>query len=123
MFSMAYFLSIKMNATTCFDFYCRCTYFRNWFIFYCLNSRTIISLYVKYVNEVNTVVQDKLIAIRTVNAYVKGDYENESLKNSSRIRTIVKKLFVIQYQHALFQYMMYTPMFVFSLESMLFEVK
>lgn len=29
------------------------------------------------VDEVNTVVQENLIAIRTVKAYVKGDYENE----------------------------------------------
>ena len=37
------------------------------------------------VDEVNTVVQENLIAIRTVKAYVKSDYENEKFeKNQSR---------------------------------------
>ena len=55
------------------------------------------------VDEVNTVVQENLIAIRTVKAYVKSDYETKSLKKSIKnLELIVKKLFVIQYSTCLY---------------------
>lgn len=55
------------------------------------------------VDEVNTVVQENLIAIRTVKAYVKSDYENEKFEKSIKnLELIVKKLFVIQYSTCLY---------------------
>lgn len=53
------------------------------------------------VDEVNTVVQENLIAIRTVKAYVKGDYENEKFEKSIKnLELIVKKLSLFSTQHA-----------------------
>ena len=62
------------------------------------------------VDEVNTVVQENLIAIRTVKAYVKSDYENEKFeKINQELRTHSEKAFRYSVLNMpLFQYMMYT---------------
>lgn len=70
------------------------------------------------IDEVNTVVQENLIAIRTVEAYVKSDYENEKFeKINQELRTLVKSFSLFSTQRTFISiYDVYNPFVFFSLE-------
>ena len=93
MFSMALFLSIKMNAKLALIF---------------IVVAPILGIGLFFI--VKTVVQENLIAIRTVKTYVKSDYENEKFeKINQELRTHSEKAFRYSVLNMpLFQYMMYT---------------
>ena len=105
MFSMALFLSIKMNAKLALIFILGIGLF-----FIVKTVGPLFRFMQSNVDEVNTVVQENLIAIRTVKAYVKSDYENEKFeKINQELRTHSEKAFRYSVLNMpLFQYMMYT---------------
>lgn len=98
MFSMALFLSIKMNAKLALIFIVVAPVLGIGLFLIVKTVGPLFRFMQSNVDEVNTVVQENLIAIRTVKAYVKGDYENEKFEKSIKnLEIIVKKLFVTLY--------------------------
>lgn len=110
MFSMALFLSIKMNAKLALIFIVVAPILGIGLFFIVKTVGPLFRFMQSNVDEVNTVVQENLIAIRTVKAYVKGDYENEKFeKINQELRTHSEKAFRYSVLNMpLFQYMMYT---------------
>lgn len=110
MFSMALFLSIKMNAKLALIFIFVAPILGIGLFFIVKTVGPLFRFMQSNVDEVNTVVQENLIAIRTVKAYVKGDYENEKFeKINQELRTHSEKAFRYSVLNMpLFQYMMYT---------------
>lgn len=110
MFSMALFLSIKMNAKLALIFIVVAPILGIGLFFIVKTVGPLFRFMQSNVDEVNTVVQENLIAIRTVKAYVKSDYENEKFeKINQELRTHSEKAFRYSVLNMpLFQYMMYT---------------
>lgn len=110
MFSMALFLSIKMNAKLALIFIFVAPILGIGLFFIVKTVGPLFRFMQSNVDEVNTVVQENLIAIRTVKAYVKSDYENEKFeKINQELRTHSEKAFRYSVLNMpLFQYMMYT---------------
>ena len=110
MFSMALFLSIKMNAKLALIFIVVAPILGIGLFFIVKTVGPLFRFMQSNVDEVNTVVQENLIAIRTVKAYVKGDYENEKFeKINQELRNHSEKAFRYSVCNMpLFQYMMYT---------------
>ena len=110
MFSMALFLSIKMNAKLALIFIVVAPILGIGLFFIVKTVGPLFRFMQSNVDEVNTVVQENLIAIRTVKAYVKSDYENEKFeKINQELRTHSEKAFRDSVLNMpLFQYMMYT---------------
>ena len=107
MFSMALFLSIKMNAKLALIFIVVAPILGIGLFFI---VKTVGPLFRFMQSNVDEVVQENLIAIRTVKAYVKSDYENEKFeKINQELRTHSEKAFRYSvFNMPLFQYMMYT---------------
>ena len=94
MFSMALFLSIKMNAKLALIFIVVAPILGIGLFFIVKTVGPLFRFMQSNVDEVNTVVQENLIAIRTVKAYVKSDYENEKFeKINQELRTHSEKAF------------------------------
>ena len=110
MFSMALFLSIKMNAKLALIFIVVAPILGIGLFFIVKTVGPLFRFMQSNVDEVNTVVQENLIAIRTVKAYVKSDYENEKFeKINQELRIHSEKAFRYSvFNMPLFQYMMYT---------------
>ena len=110
MFSIALFLSIKMNAKLALIFIVVAPILGIGLFFIVKTVGPLFRFMQSNVDEVNTVVQENLIAIRTVKAYVKSDYENEKFeKINQELRTHSEKAFRYSVLNMpLFQYMMYT---------------
>ena len=110
MFSMALFLSIKMNAKLALIFIVVAPILGIGLFFIVKTVGPLFRFMQSNVDEVNTVVQENLIAIRTVKAYVKSDYETEKFeKINQELRTHSEKAFRYSVLNMpLFQYMMYT---------------
>ena len=110
MFSMALFLSIKMNAKLALIFIVVAPILGIGLFFIVKTVGPLFRFMQSNVDEVNTVVQENLIAIRTVKAYVKSDYENEKFeKINQELRTHSEKAFRYSVLNMpLFQHMMYT---------------
>ena len=110
MFSMALFLSIKMNAKLALIFIVVAPILGIGLFFIVKTVGPLFRFMQSNVDEVNMVVQENLIAIRTVKAYVKGDYENEKFeKINEELRNHSEKAFRYSVCNMpLFQYMMYT---------------
>lgn len=110
MFSMALFLSIKMNAKLALIFIVVAPILGIGLFFIVKTVGPLFRFMQSNVDEVNTVVQENLIAIRTVKAYVKSDYENEKFeKINQELRTHSEKAFRYSVLNMpLLQYMMYT---------------
>ncbi len=110
MFSLALFLSIKMNAKLALIFIVVAPILGIGLFFIVKTVGPLFRFMQSNVDEVNTVVQENLIAIRTVKAYVKSDYENEKFeKINQELRTHSEKAFRYSVLNMpLFQYMMYT---------------
>lgn len=110
MFSMALFLSIKMNAKLAIIFIVVAPILGIGLFLIVRKVGPLFRFMQSNVDEVNTVVQENLIAIRTVKAYVKGDYENEKFeKINDELRNHSEKAFRYSVCNMpLFQYMMYT---------------
>ena len=110
MFSMALFLSIKMNAKLALIFIVVAPILGIGLFFIVKTVGPLFRFMQSNVDEVNMVVQENLIAIRTVKVYVKGDYENEKFeKINEELRNHSEKAFRYSVCNMpLFQYMMYT---------------
>lgn len=110
MFLMALFLTIKLNAKLALVFIIVAPVLGIGLYYIVKNVGPMFRKMQANIDEVNTVVQENLIAIRTIKAYVRGDYENSKFARiNQQLRNHSEKAFRLSVMNMpLFQYMMYT---------------